>query len=164
METPEEWNCQWDVCAQTFQSESDLFVHLRTHASNIQPITCKWRTCVNSPIYIHRGHLNDHITSHMSGTFCGLNCAGCRTPFKNRQSLYRHQKLTDCSGRYVTGDIYIPEPSKPTYVVNFETSLILKNALSLSKGIVVRERSLDTIIREQSQGIMSFPLISRSCR
>jgi hypothetical protein len=52
---------------------------------------------VSSPVYNHRGHLNDHVKGHMPQGFVSVWCAVCNAPFRNRQSLHRHQKKSGCT-------------------------------------------------------------------
>jgi hypothetical protein len=148
-----EWTCQWDLCTLSFPSESELFTHLRIHTSTmLLPIICKWSSCVTPSVYTHRGHLNDHIVSHMSRDFVLIKCASCRAPFRNRQALSRHQKSTVCIGSYHGGDISTPGLSHSS-IVSAANDMIMRNSIPLREGTIVRGRSLDNIIREQSQGI-----------
>jgi hypothetical protein len=94
------WPCKWENCSITFEQETDLFIHLKTHTQIAVEISCKWRDCDSTTVYNHRGHLNDHIIKHMSKSFVTIWCSGCNVAFRNRQSMHRHQRKSGCSGSF----------------------------------------------------------------
>jgi hypothetical protein len=143
--------CQWDTCSSTFQLESELHIHLKSHAIHSKIVSCQWNNCTSKTSYKHRGHLSDHMISHMSSDFVSIWCAGCREAFRNRQALSRHQKISNCNGSYRDGDL-----SLPVFAGMKEILRILGSCRSLSTDIIVKKRPLGKILSEASRGSRLF--------
>jgi hypothetical protein len=98
MQVENNFPCQWGSCTFSFLLEADLFTHLKQHTKTVQPISCVWKECNSITEYKNRGHLADHVISHLSKSFMSIWCSSCQTAFRNRQSLSRHQRKSGCSG------------------------------------------------------------------
>jgi hypothetical protein len=162
---PNKFHCQWRDCNNTFPLESQLFSHVKAHIQITQPISCKWRTCETKPTYRHRGFLNDHIIGHMSKEIISIWCAGCRTGYRNRQALSRHQKKIGCTGSYHNGN-YIDNEAPAAGLVGggrvvtvapVDTSSIdaLQKSNTNSPKKVVK-RSLQQMLDQEREGTCAF--------
>jgi hypothetical protein len=148
--------CQWGACSARFNLESELFLHLKSHTSTLQNLSCAWRICKRATVYDNKGYLSDHIISHMSKAFISVYCLGCRTGYRNRQALSRHQKKTTCSGSYHGSEIPESPLELPVHQVSNDLIVSILNDSSLSPETIVKGRSLDAIIKEETQGNFRF--------
>jgi hypothetical protein len=146
--------CKWGSCKDTFPLESDLFMHLKDHTNISQTLSCEWQICERAPVYTHKGHLNDHIIGHMSRNFVSVYCSGCRTGYRNRQALTRHQRDSKCKGSH--HDNAIPEPpidvKTPVGLHSIDLIVSILNHSNLSPKPLIRGRSLDDIIEQEMEG------------
>jgi hypothetical protein len=142
------FQCHWDTCSSNFTIESELHLHLKSHALGSKKGSCRWKSCTSTTLYKHRGHLSDHMINHLSSDFVSIWCAGCRAAFRTRQALSRHQKVSKCNGSYRDGDLFLPVLAN-----NEEILRILGRSRSLSIGLIVKKRKLDAIISEATQGL-----------
>jgi hypothetical protein len=93
------FRCQWELSPFSFLLEADLFTHTKT----IRQISCVWKGYNSTNEYTNRGHLADHVITHLSKSFMSVWCKSCRAGYRNRQSLHRHQKKSGCNGSSVKG-------------------------------------------------------------
>jgi hypothetical protein len=101
------FNCEWGDCSATSKSEAELFTHVKSHTQLAPILSCEWRSCSSETVYKHRGHLTDHVISHMSSSFVSVWCA-CGGAFRNRQALFRHQRKSECDGINREDDLLSP--------------------------------------------------------
>jgi hypothetical protein len=140
--------CQWGACSATFILEYELFMHLKDHVQSSKILSCEWRMCKRATVYNQRGYLSDHIISHMSGDFVSIYCLVCRTGYRNRQALSRHQIKSTCSGFYHGNDVLV----SPINADKLVEKLVTTNS-TLSLELFDRGRSLDEIIEQEMKGI-----------
>jgi hypothetical protein len=100
-------------------------------------------TGVHPSTYIKRGHITDHIVSHMSQQFHFFRCDGCLESFRNRQKLYRHKK--ECKQFHEL-------TLKSSAEGEEDDEMIQKSSLNLAMSKFFKLRSLDDIIAEELQG------------
>jgi hypothetical protein len=167
----DDWPCEWEDCSETFYSESGLFDHVKSHTQLALILRCEWRECSSTTVYTHRGHLKDHVISHMSDSFVSVWCV-CGGAFRNRQALFRHQRKTECRAINLEDDPLSPiEPGSPKgqfpiFPMDEELAEdqatfiepLLDNYLSiLADG--VKGISLNDIVNEERKGTIYFCFI-----
>jgi hypothetical protein len=72
----------------------------------------------------------------MSGSYLSVACSVCNEPFRNRQSLHRHQKRSGCKGSYrlaeITNLVQYPLSSVSPVEVAIKTEVAVKSEVLLS--------------------------------
>jgi hypothetical protein len=165
----DDWDCQWEECDSKFRLESILFTHLISHIS--PPFSCKWKECTSKTTYKHRGHLKDHAVSHMSKDFVSVWCKDCKGAFRNRQSLFRHMRDSECGESYQEEDTPSPVSEQdPENRFPMENGLeedqvtlvqtMLEDYLDILKN-GVKGVSLDQIVKDESKGKSSYSLYTK---
>jgi hypothetical protein len=174
-----DWPCEWEDCSEIYHSESILFTHVKSHTQIARKLRCEWRSCNSKTVYTHRGHLKDHVISHMSDSFVSVWCI-CGEAFRNRQALFRHQRKAECGGIDLEDDIpspidgqseLDPDDMFPIFPMDEELAedqaTLIEPLLESYQSILVagvKGKSLDDIIKEERKGTIYFCFISRFAR
>jgi hypothetical protein len=151
---PGKYGCKWSHCLYTFDDEKSLWPHLMEHLEEEEIGDCKWNGCPRSFRHkytffipnVYRGHITDHLISHMSKQFYSYSCNACQELFRNRQKLFRHKKTC------VRYRAQSPE-SNPSTEGEAEESEEEVGGLDVSSTMqgFLKVNSLDIIIAEEIQ-------------
>lgn len=86
------YSCKWLDCESTFNSNSELFAHIKEFHVSTGNHKCKWdSTCNFTSRYTQESI--DHLICHLDKSFRPYKCLYCTKCYRSYQDLKRHEKL-----------------------------------------------------------------------